>query len=256
MVDKVNIFFVGAGPGDAELITVKGKRLLERADIVVYAGSLVKESLLLYCREDVAVYNSASMNLGEITAVMIDGAKAGKLVVRLHTGDTAFYSAMREQEAFLEEAGLAYAVVPGVSSASGAAASLARELTVPGLTQTVIFTRMKGRTPVPEKEALSLLASHGATMCIFLSVAMIDEVVSELVAGGYASDTPVAVVYRASWPDEKIVKGTIADIAGKVAEAGISKHAMIIVGKATGVVSDGEHSRLYDAAFSHGCRDA
>jgi len=254
MEDKIKIFFVGAGPGDAELLTVKGKRLLEKADIVVYAGSLVKESLLSYCRSDVAVYNSASMNLGEITAVMIDGAKAGKLVVRLHTGDTAFYSAMREQAAILDDAGLAYTVVPGVSSASGAAASIARELTVPGLTQTVIFTRMKGRTPVPEKEALPLLASHGATMCIFLSVAMIDDVVSELIEGGYAVDTPVAVVYRASWPDEKVVAGSLSDIAEKVKEAGISKHAMVIVGSAAGGLHDGEQSCLYDAAFSHGCR--
>ncbi len=254
MEEKVRIFFVGAGPGDAELLTVKGMRLLETADIVVYAGSLVKESLLSYCRGDVAVYNSASMNLGEITAVMIEGAKAGKLVVRLHTGDTAFYSAMREQAAILEDAGLPYTVVPGVSSASGAAASLGKELTVPGLTQTVIFTRMKGRTPVPEKEALRLLASHGATMCIFLSVAMIDDVVSELLEGGYTGETPVAVVYRASWPDELRISGTLTDIAQKVKEAGISKHAMVIVGHATGGLHDGEQSLLYDAAFSHGCR--
>jgi len=254
MSDEVRIFFVGAGPGDPELLTVKGMRLLKEADVVVYAGSLVKESLLSYCRGDAAVYNSASMTLGEITAVMIEGAKAGKSVVRLHTGDTAFYSAMREQAAILDGQGLAYAVVPGVSSASGAAASLAKELTVPGVTQTVIFTRLAGRTPVPEKEALNLLASHGATMCIFLSVAMMDKVALELDEGGYGPDTPVAVVYRASWPDEKVVTGTLSDIAAKVREAGISKHAMVLVGDAVGGIHDGEKSRLYDAAFSHGCR--
>ncbi|MFQ5479704.1 MAG: precorrin-4 C(11)-methyltransferase [Thermodesulfobacteriota bacterium] len=256
MADDVKIFFVGAGPGDPELLTVKGRRLLTEADIVVYAGSLVAKELLSYCRAEAVVYNSASMNLGEITEVMIKGARAGKLVVRLHTGDTAFYSAMREQAAILSAEGLSFSVVPGVSSASGAAASLRRELTVPGETQTVIFTRLAGRTPVPEKEALHLLASHRATMCIFLSAAMIDKVVLELTKGGCPVDTPVAVVYRATWPDELKITGTLPDIAEKVRAAGITKHAMVIVGKATGGIGDGEKSLLYDAGFSHGCRDA
>ncbi len=249
--EQVWIYFVGAGPGDPELLTVKGKRLLQDADIVVYAGSLVADKLLTYCAEGVKIYNSASMNLGEITEVMIEGARACKLVVRLHTGDTAFYSAMREQAAILEASDLAYSVVPGVSSASGAAASIGRELTVPGETQTVIFTRLAGRTPVPDKEALHLLASHQATMCLFLSVAMIDKVVPELERGGYAPHTPVAVVYRATWPDEVKIKGTLADIGEKVHAAGITKHAMVLVGKATGGIGDGEQSLLYDAGFSH-----
>ncbi|MFQ5428182.1 MAG: precorrin-4 C(11)-methyltransferase [Thermodesulfobacteriota bacterium] len=251
MAEDVRIYFVGAGPGDPELLTVKGRRLLGEADIVVYAGSLVADKLLLYCAENVKVYNSASMTLGEITEVMIEGARAGRLVVRLHTGDTAFYSAMREQAAILKDEGLAYTVVPGVSSASGAAASIGRELTVPVETQTVIFTRLAGRTPVPEDEALHLLASHRATMCIFLSVSMIDKVVEQLLQGGYPTDTPVAVVYRATWPDELTVRGTLQDIASRVQEAGIKKHAIILVGKAIGGIGDGEQSFLYDAGFSH-----
>jgi len=253
MAEQGKIFFVGAGPGDPELLTVKGMRLLAEAHIIVYAGSLVNDALLSCCRDDVEIYNSASMNLGEITAIMIEGARAGRLVVRLHTGDTAFYSAMREQAAALAAEGLSYSVVPGVSSASASAASLGKELTVPGLTQTVIFTRIKGRTPVPEKEALRLLASHKATMCIFLSVAMMDDVVLEL-KDSYGLDTPVAVVYRASWPDEMKITGTLADITEKVRGAGVSKHAMILVGRAVGGLCDGEKSLLYDAAFSHGCR--
>lgn len=250
---KVNVFFVGSGPGDPELITVKGMKLLKSADLVIYAGSLVREKVLEYCEKSPEIRNSASMSLDEITSLMIDAAKKDKLVVRLHTGDPSLYGALREQADSLEKEGIPYEVVPGVSSAFASAAALKRELTLPGVTQTVIFTRMEGRTPVPEKERLSSLAGHNATMCIFLSVAMMDDVVKEL-AEGYPLDTPVAVVYRASWEDETVVKGTLRDIAGKVREAGIKRQAMIIAGNAIGD-DPGENSRLYDPGFSHGYRE-
>lgn len=251
--NAVKVFFVGSGPGDPELITVKGMRLLKDADLVIYAGSLVREKVLEFCGKNPVIKNSASMSLGEITSMMIAAAKEGKLVVRLHTGDPSLYGALREQADALEKEGVAYEVVPGVSSAFASAAALKRELTLPGVTQTVIFTRMEGRTPVPEKERLSELARHNATMCIFLSVSMMDEVVNELLKG-YGAATPVAVVYRASWEDESIVKGTLGDIAGKVSEAGIKRQAMIIVGEAIGD-EPGENSRLYDPGFSHGWRE-
>lgn len=247
------VYFVGTGPGDPELITVKGMRLLKEADLVVYAGSLVREKVLDWCERSPEIKNSASMSLGEITSAMAGAAREGKKVVRLHTGDPSLYGALREQADVLEKEGVDYEVVPGVSSAFASAAALKRELTLPGVTQTVIFTRVEGRTPVPEKERLSRLASHGATICIFLSVAMMDEVVKELSAG-YPMDTPVAVVYRASWEDERAVKGTLADIAKKVSDAGITRQAMIIVGEAIGE-NPGERSKLYDAGFSHGYRE-
>lgn len=248
------IHFIGSGPGDPELITVKGMKLLKKADLVVYTGSLVQEKVLKYCKKGAAIKNSASMELKEITSVMAKAARAGKTVVRLHTGDPSLYSAMREQAAELEKYGIPYDVVPGVSSAFGAAASIKKELTMPEVTQTVIFTRLEGRTPVPKKEKLSLLAKHNATICVFLSVSMIEKVVSELLKG-YKKTTPVAVVYRATWQDEHIVTGTLKDIAGKVKEAGISKHAMIIAGRAVGGALKKEaRSKLYDSAFSHSFR--
>lgn len=247
------VFFVGTGPGDPELITVKGMNLLKDADLVIYAGSLVREKVLGYCEKDPVIKNSASMSLDEITSLMVEAARQGKKVVRLHTGDPSLYGALREQADVLEKEGVAYQIVPGVSSAFASAAALKRELTLPGITQTVIFTRVEGRTPVPAEEKLSKLAAHGATICIFLSIAMIDEVVKEL-AEGYAPSTPVAVVYRASWEDETVVKGTLADIAEKVNEAGIKRQAMIIVGNAIGD-SPGENSKLYDPGFSHGYRE-
>lgn len=254
--DKVSskVWFVGTGPGDPELITVKGMRLLERADVVVYAGSLVKEKVLGYCREGVRVHNSAAMHLDEIMAVMVEAAKAGNTVVRLHTGDPSLYGALREQTDILDRSGVPYEVVPGVSSAFASAAALKKELTMPGVTQTVIFTRMEGRTPVPEKERLSSLAQHNATVCVFLSAAMIDEVVTEL-KKGYPPDTPAAVVYRATWEDEKKVTGTLEDIASKVKAEGITRHAMIIAGRAIGGTElTGKTSLLYDKDFKHGYR--
>lgn len=247
------VYFVGSGPGDPELITVKGMKLLSGADVVVFAGSLVTERVLEYCKSGAEVHNSASMHLEEITSIMVDGAKAGKKVVRLHTGDPSLYGALREQTEALDKEGVPYAIVPGVSSAFASAAAIRKELTLPGVTQTVIFTRREGRTPVPESESLSKLSTHGATICIFLSVSMIDDVVKELLEGGYPKDTPVAVVYRASWEDERSVSGDLGDIAAKVKEAGMTRQSMIIVGRAIGDKIE-EASRLYDKDFKHGYR--
>ncbi|HBG47170.1 MAG TPA: precorrin-4 C(11)-methyltransferase [Deltaproteobacteria bacterium] len=246
------VYFIGTGPGDPELITVKGMKLLKEADLVIYAGSLVRERVLEYCERSPEIFNSASMSLPEITSLMTEAARKGKKVVRLQTGDPSLYGALREQAEALEKEEIPYVVVPGVSSAFASAAALKRELTLPGVTQTVIFTRMEGRTPVPDKERLRALSSHGSTICVFLSISMIEDVVRELLAG-YTPETPVAVVYRASWEDELVIKGTLADIAGKVNEAGVTRQAMIIVGNAIG---DGpvERSRLYDPGFSHGFR--
>ncbi len=251
------VSFVGAGPGDPELITVKGRRLIEEADVVVYAGSLVMDRHLLFCKEGAEVYNSATMNLDEIIDVMVSGVKAGKSVVRLHTGDSAIYGAIREQCDRLDSAGIGYEVVPGVTAALAAAAVLKKELTVPGVTQSVIITRIEGRTPVPEAEKLSALAIHGVTLCIYLSVSMMDKVVKEL-STGYGPDTPVAVIYRASWDDELTITGTLSDITRKVADSGVDRHAIIIVGRAIGERPDpnAEESKLYDATFTHAHRNA
>lgn len=247
------VYFVGAGPGDAKLITVKGASLLKKADIVVYAGSLVSEKTLGYCRARPKVFNSASMTLPEITSVMIEGARARKRVVRLHTGDPSIYGALREQTDALDAKGVPYRIVPGVSSAFASAAFLKKGLTAAGGTQTVIFTRLGKRTRVPAAEALPALARHKATICVFLSVERIDRVVSEL-KKGYAEKTPVAVVCRASWEDERAVTGTLKDIAEKVKAAGMTKHALIIAGDALSASPSALKSRLYDADFKHGCR--
>lgn len=252
-----SVYFIGAGPGDPELITVKGMKAVQRADVVIYAGSLVSERILDYAKKGAKIYNSASMNLEETTKVILEGAKAGKKVARVHTGDPSLYGAILEQIAPLEEAGISYEIIPGVSSAFASAAYLKAELTLPEVSQTVIFTRVEGRTPVPEKEHLSKLAKHGATICIFLSVGMIDKVVSELLQG-YNEDTPVAVVERASWPDERAITGTLKDIAGKVKDVGIKKQAMIIVGdvlRGARGKGQGAKSKLYDKGFAHGYRE-
>ena len=251
MTSKENIkkiFFVGAGSGDPELITIKGRRLLDEADLIVYAGSLVNPALLDGVKA--AIHDSASMDLNEIMEVMIPAVKSGMSVVRLHTGDPAIYGAIREQIQWLDREEISYEVVPGVTSALASAAALRVELTVPEVTQTVIFTRQAGRTPVPEREFLKKLASIQASMCIFLSVSMMETVVSELRAGGYGDDTPIAVVEKASWPEELIIRGTLADIGEKIKNSAIRKTAMIIVGKALGDESS-PPSKLYDGSFSH-----
>ncbi len=249
----MQVYFVGAGPGDPKLITVKGKTLLEEADIVIYAGSLVNPQVLQYTREEAVIYNSASMNLREIISVIEEGTREGKKIVRLHTGDPGLYGAIQEQINLLEKKGISYEVVPGVSSMAAAAASAGREFTQPEITQSVIITRLEGRTPVPEKEELSLLSKHRASLCIFLSVHNIDEVVSRLTEG-YPPDTPAAVVFKASWPEEKIIRGTLSNIADKVKEEGIEKTALILVGDF--LEGSGEASKLYDSQFTHGFREA
>lgn len=248
------VYFVGAGPGDPELITVKGRRLLDEADVVVYAGSLVNPALFEGLKAE--LHDSAGMDLDEITGVMKKAVDGGKAVVRLHSGDVSFYSAITEQIRCLKKLGVEAEVVPGVSSLAAGAAALGQELTVPEVSQTVIVTRMAGRTPVPERESIASLASHGASMVIFLSVGMIEELCRELIAGGYPEDTPVAVVERASWPSERVLRGTLSDIAGKVREAGIKRTALIYVGPAVAasVEETRAASKLYDKGFKHGYR--
>ncbi len=243
------VYFVGAGPGDPELITVKGRRLLREADVIVYTGSLVPRQLLEGLQAE--IHNSAGLNLEEVLEIVIKNQMAAKKVVRLHTGDPAIYGAINEQIAALREKNIPFTVVPGVSSATATAAALATELTLPDISQTVIITRRAGRTPVPEQEALPLLAAHQATMLILLSIGMIDEVVQDLLAGGYRKSTPVAVVEKVSWPEERHIRGTLADIAAKVKEAGIRKTAIIAVGDVLIQAPPPTLSKLYDKTFSH-----
>ncbi len=247
------VVFVGAGPGDPELITVKGKKALERADIIIYAGSLVNPELLSYAGQDCRIYDSAGMTLDEVIDVMDKGVSEGKAVVRLHTGDPSIYGAIREQMDELDRRSIGYAVIPGVSSFLAAASSLKKEYTLPGVSQTVILTRMEGRTGVPEGESIEALASHNATMIVFLSIGMIEKLVEKLKAG-YDENTPVAVVYKASWQDEKIVRGSLKDIASRVKSEGIGKTALVAVGNFLG--DDYELSKLYDKSFSHGYRSS
>ncbi len=246
--ERKKIFFVGAGSGDPELITLKGRRLLNEADLIVYAGSLVNPALLDGVKAE--IHDSAAMDLNTIMEIMVSAVRAGQNVVRLHTGDPAIYGAIGEQMDWLDREEIAYEVVPGVTSALAAAAALGVELTVPEITQTVIFTRQAGKTPVPEQESLIKLASIQASMCIFLSVSMMETVIENLLAGGYPENTPVAVVEKASWPEEQIVRGALADITEKVKESAIQKTAMILVGKALGNECS-PLSKLYDGSFSH-----
>ncbi len=247
---KNKLFFVGAGAGDPELITVRGRKLLDAADVVIYAGSLVNPALLEGIRAE--IHDSAGMTLDEIISVIQDNFKQGKLVVRLHTGDPSFYSAISEQIERLRGLSIEYEVVPGVSSAMAGAALLGQELTIPEISQTVIFTRIEGRTPVPDREKLSALAKHRASMVIFLSAGMIEKVRDELLEG-YPENTPVAVIERVSWPEERIVRGTLKDIADKVKEAGIKKTALIYVGEALRASEEklGKESKLYHKDFKH-----
>lgn len=248
------IYFVGAGSGAPDLITVRGAKLLECADVVVYAGSLVNPALLESCKLECKLYNSAKMTLEEVMNVMIPAEREGKCVVRLHTGDPCVYGAHREQMDVLDEHGIAYEVVPGVSSFCGAAAALKAEYTLPEVSQTVILTRMEGRTPVPEKEKIELLAAHGATMVIFLSAGQMEKLSERLQAGGYAADTPVGIVYKATWPEEKVVRTTVGQMAQAAREHEITKTALITVGNFLGDVY--ERSKLYDPTFTTEFREA
>ena len=248
------IYFVGAGSGAPDLITVRGVRLLSEADVIVYAGSLVNPALLEYKKDGCEVYNSAKMTLEEVIAVMAPAAKAGKTVVRLHTGDPCVYGAHREQMDELDKRGIPYEVCPGVSSFCGAAAALKAEYTLPNVSQSVILTRMEGRTPVPEKEQIEAFAAHGATMVIFLSAGQLPRLSERLIAGGYAPDTPAAIVYKATWPDEKVVRTTVAGLAEAGAREGITKTALITVGGFLG--TEYERSKLYDPTFTTEFREA
>lgn len=253
----VPIRFVGAGPGDPELITVKGQRALAEADRVVYAGSLVPEAVLRWCRADCERINSAGLHLTEIVDAMAEAHTAGRKVVRLHTGDPSLYGAIAEQIAALDRRGIAHEVIPGVTAAFAAAAAMGVEYTLPEATQTLILTRMAGRTPVPEAESLASLAAHGASMSIYLSAGMADQVAAVL-GDAYGADAPVAVAYRVSHPDERIVRTTVRSLPETLDREGIRKHALIIVGPAvaTAPADAARKSRLYDAGFSHEYRDA
>ena len=248
------VHFVGAGPGACDLITVRGMNRIKEADVIIYAGSLVNPELLSYAKADCEIYNSAHMTLDAVVAVMREAEAAGKGTVRLHTGDPSVYGAIREQMDLLDEYGIAYDVCPGVSAVFGAAASLACEYTLPDVTQTLILTRAEGKTPVPEKENLRSLAAHRASLALYLSSGLARKVRQELLLGGYAEDTPVAVVYKATWPEEKIIRTTLAKLPEDMEAAGITKTALIIVSPALGSIY--EKSKLYDAAFATEYRGA
>lgn len=248
------VHFVGAGPGACDLITVRGMNRIKEADVIIYAGSLVNPALLSYAKADCKIYNSAHMTLDAVVDVMREAEAAGKGTVRLHTGDPSVYGAIREQMDLLDEYGIAYDVCPGVSAVFGAAASLACEYTLPDVTQTLILTRAEGKTPVPEKENLRSLAAHRASLVLYLSSGLARKVRQDLLLGGYAEDTPVAVVYKATWPEEKIIRTTLAKLPEDMEAAGITKTALIIVSPALGSIY--EKSKLYDAAFATEYRGA
>ena len=248
------IYFIGAGPGAADLITVKGKELLEKCDLCIYAGSLVNLDLLKYCKPDCVIMNSAHMTLEEVIAAMVPASQAGKLVVRLHTGDPSVYGAHREQIDLLRGYNLDYEIVPGVSSFCAAAAALKAEYTLPNVSQSVIITRMEGRTPVPPRQKIADYAAHNATMVIFLSAGMLEKLSSELIKGGYTAETPAAIVYKASWPDQMVVRCTVGTLAESAAKYGINKTALITVGGFLG--NEYDRSELYNPTFAHGFREA
>lgn len=246
------VHFVGAGSGAPDLITLRGARLLGEADVVIYAGSLVNPELLTLAKPGCELHDSAKLTLEEVIALVEAAERMGKTTVRLHTGDPSIYGAVREQFDALTERGIDFDVCPGVSSFCGAAAAIPAEYTPAEVSQTLIITRMAGRTPVPEQENLRALASHRASMTLFLSVSMLKDVCAELTAGGYPEDTPVAVVYKATWPEQEVVRGTLADIAEKAAH--IKKTALILVGDF--LRESDKRSKLYDPAFAHACREA
>lgn len=248
------VHIVGAGCGAPDLITLRGKRQLEEADVIIYAGSLVNTELLSYAKEGCELYDSAKMTLEETTAVAERAEREGKTTVRLHTGDPSLYGAIGEQMREFDRLGIQYDITPGVSSFSGAAAALKAEYTVPDVSQTVIITRSAGRTPVPEKEKLSSLAAHGATMVLFLSTGLLDKVTAELTEGGYSADTPAAIVYKASWEDEKVCRCTVGTLKQTADDNGIKKTALIVVGR---FLENGDtRSLLYDPGFTTEFREA
>ena len=249
------IHFVGAGPGAPDLITVRGKQYLEEADVIIYAGSLVNPQLLEYSKDVCTIYNSAKMTLEEVISVMEKAEKEGKTTIRLHTGDPCIYGAIREQMDILDKKGIAYDSCPGVSSFCGAASALNLEYTLPEISQSVIITRMEGRTPVPSKESIQSFAAHQASMVIFLSTGMLEELSRRLIEGGYKEDTPAAIVYKATWPDEKKFICTVGTLAKTAADHNITKTALMIIGDAVNA-ADYDRSKLYDPSFTTEFRKA
>jgi len=247
-----NVFFVGCGPGDPELITVKAKKLIQKADVVVYSGSLIPPSILKLCKKG-KLYDAAGLVREEIFEILYKNAKKDNLVVRLHDGDPSIYGAIKEQIDKLQEKGISSTVVPGVTAFLASAAALETQLTLPGVTQTIIVTRAESRTKVPKREKISELAKHKATLIFYLSVHLLSDIVKESLAGGYKKSTPVAVVYRASWKDQKIVKGTLGDIEKKIRDEKITRTAIVIISEVIDSKSY-EYSKLYDKKFSHGYR--
>ncbi len=247
------VVFIGAGPGDPELITLKGKRFLEQADVIIYAGSLLNPEILKYGKPGAELHDSAAMHRDEVFKVMVNSVREGKLVARVHDGDPSFFGAIQEQMDYLSNQGIEYVNIPGVSCLQGSAASLQRELTLPNISQTVIVTRPKGKTPVPESESIRELARHQATMVVFLGTPQIATVVDELQKGGYPKDTPAAVVYKATWPEQKIVRGTLGDIVEKAKAAEITETALIFIGRVLNPEGY-DFSKLYDPAFTTGFR--
>ncbi|PZE20448.1 precorrin-4 C(11)-methyltransferase [Paenibacillus xerothermodurans] len=248
------IYIIGAGPGDPDLITVKGLRILQEADVVLYTDSLVNDELIAKAKPDAEILKSAGMDLEEMVAIMADRAKLGKLVARVHTGDPAVFGAIMEQIALLKNEGIGYEIIPGVSSVFASAAAVGAELTIPELTQTVILTRAEGRTPVPELEKLKDLAAHHCTIALFLSATLTKKVVKELTDAGWSEHTPVAVVQRATWPDQIVVRTTLAQLDEDMRKNGIRSHAMILAGWALdpGIHSNESYrSKLYDKEFTH-----
>ena len=248
------INFVGAGPGAADLITVRGMRLIEEADVIIYTGSLVNPELLSYAKKAPEVYNSATMTLEEVMNVMLTKDSEGKNIVRLHTGEPSIYGAVREQMDILDENHRAYASTPGVSACFGAAASLDIEYTLPGISQTLIITRMEGRTPVPESESIGSLAAHNSSMAIYLSAGMMDELSERLIKGGMQPDTPAAIVYKATWPEERSFICTVGTLGKTAKENDITRTAIVLVGEAVTHTSY-DRSKLYDPDFATGFRD-
>jgi len=254
MQETRTVYFVGSGPGDPELITLRAKKLVEEADTIIYSGSLLNPRILQYAKKGAQLYDAAIIDREKIYQILHDSAKEGKVAIRFHDGDPALFSAIREQIDKLEAEGIECKVVPGVTALFGAAADMNLELTLPGVTQTLIITRAELRTPVPQRESIAELAKHGATMAFYLSVHLIEDVVNEIVKGGiYTEKTPAAVVYKATWEDEKIIKGTLGDIAKKTKEAKIIKTALIIVSEVI-APSKYEYSKVYDSRFTHGYR--
>ncbi len=251
--DRIKVYFVGAGPGDPELITVKAKRLLESADVIVYSGSLLNPEILKYAKSNAILYDASSMDRIQISDILKSSANEGKLAIRLHDGDPSLYSAIKEQLDTLQAEGIECEIIPGISALFASAARLKIELTLPNVTQSVIITRAEFRTPVPERESIRELAKHRCTIAFYLSVHLLEDIVKELYAAGYEQDTPIAVVYRATWDDEKIIVGTLKDIVEKVRSNRINKTAVIIVGE----VIDPKHyeySKVYDPSFTHSYR--